>query len=155
MGPHEVLQGLLAKRRELDEQLERIERERRATIDDIVALDRAARVFDPAYIARAARQGRKRKRRGPTIAFVRHELNTLIGQVLRNADGPVTTADVTVAVADRKQIPADDKETRSSLLTRVGVALNSLEKSKVVRGARTPGERMVRWTPARERSASA
>jgi hypothetical protein len=79
---------LLAKRGELDEQLERIDRERRAIVDDIAALDRAARVFGSTDIARAARQSRNRKRRGPTIAFARHEPNTLIGQVLRNADGP-------------------------------------------------------------------
>lgn len=143
MGQNEVLQGLFAKRAERDGQLERIDRERRAIVDDIAALDRAAWVFDPAYVVGTA--ARSRKPRGPTIAFARRELIGLIGQVLRNADGPMTTADVAAAIADRKQVPADDKPRRSWLAVRVGVALNGLEKSKAVMGVRSPSERNVRW----------
>jgi hypothetical protein len=48
MDPNEMLKGLMAKRAERAERLEQIDRERHAIVDDIAALDRAVKVFDPA-----------------------------------------------------------------------------------------------------------
>jgi hypothetical protein len=149
MDTNEVLQGLLAKRAELVERLEQIDRERPAIVDDIAALDRAVKVFDPAHAPVAMTRRRNGRRPAAAVAFGRRELPTLIGQVLRGADGPMTTADVAAAIADRKQIPAEDKRRRSWLATRVGVAMNALEKSRAVAGSRTTGDRSVRWTQAR------
>ncbi len=69
----------------------------------------------------------------------------MIGQVLRSADNAMTTGDVGAAVADRKNVPADDRDTRSWLAVRLGIVLNGLERGKAVTGIRMPGERSVRW----------
>jgi hypothetical protein len=148
-GAERGSRGLLSKRAELAQKLQQLDDERRSITDDIAALDRAALVFDLTHAAHNGTGRVSRKRPAMAVSFQRRELMTLIGQVLRSADGHVATADIAAAIADRKKVPADDRATRAWLTNRISITLSGLERSKAATGMRTPGERAVRWMLAR------
>jgi len=150
MGSEIAVREMLGKRAELTARLEMLDTERQAILSDIAALDRAILMFDPAYRpaeANGARRSRKRKLK--PVPFVRREMTTLIGQILRGADGPMSSADIAAAIAERKGVANGDKDSRAWLANRVSIAMQGLERSHVVMGLRFEGERTVRWQAVR------
>ena len=151
MGFETAVREMHGMRAELVERLKTLEAESQSIVSNIATLDRAILMFDPSHQPATAAGGRRRdpKRSFKPVPFVRREMTALIGQILRGADGPMSSADIAAAIAERKGVAHAEKEARAWLTSRVSIALNGLERSQVVMGLRTEGERAVRWQAVR------
>ena len=94
MAESHVVSGLVAKRGELAGEVERCRRELHRLADELDHLDATIRLFAPDY---ALGDIRPRKRRRAHHWFVPGECQRLVLEVLRDAAGPLSDQDVTVA----------------------------------------------------------
>ncbi|HLZ65457.1 MAG TPA: hypothetical protein VKQ29_04455 [Aliidongia sp.] len=145
MAVNAVPKDILLKRAVLLDRADALEGEKRKLLDDIEALDRAALIFDPTYTPQTVGKRPKAQARKPSSMLPASELTAIIGKLIRSASEPMTTSAIAAAVADAKGLAADDKRKADALVQRVRTILNGLERTKVVEGIRTDGDKRVLW----------
>jgi len=145
MATNAVPKEILLKRVVLLDKADALEGEKRKLLADIETLDRAARIFDPSYTPQTVGKRPKIQAKKPSSMLPASELTASIGKIVRLASEPMTTSAIAVAVAEAKGLPADDKRKADALVQRVRTILNGLERTKVVEGIRTEGDRSVMW----------
>lgn len=149
MDTQEVIAALQRKRDELFARLAELNQERDTLVTDLAHLHGTLRAFDgrldyPTDVNEIISAATGHKPR-PTFKLKRGELGTLIGQILRSSDTPMTSNGIAASIADTKGIPAEDEASRKALVNQVSIALNALLRRKVVTSERTPGRRSHQW----------
>lgn len=111
---------------------------------DLGHLDAVIRLFDPDHDVEAIRPKRPR---GPGVAR-RGERSRALLDVLREAEGPIGTAELVRRVLARDGQDAGDARLAKEFTKRVETALARQERQGTVRGVRAPGRAVV-WEVAR------
>lgn len=151
MSNDAIPKEILLKRAVLLARADALEGEKRKLLDDIEVLDRAALIFDPTYTPQTVGKRPKVQARKPSSMIPTAELNAIIGRTIRSAVEPMATSAIAAAVAKVKELTTDDKRKFDALVQRVRTILNGLERTKVVEGIRTDGDKRVLWrTPLRQ-----
>jgi len=147
MAMNTVPKEILLKRAVLLDKADALEGEKRKLLDDIEILDRSARIFDPSYTPQTVGKRPKAQAMKPSSMFPADELMAIIGKIVRSAAEPMTTSAVAAAVAERKGLSPDtlDKRKADALVQRVRAIMNGLERTKIVEGIRTEGDRSIMW----------
>jgi hypothetical protein len=138
--PH-VISALRAKRAELSGDLIAAQRRLEKIRDDLDAVDRTLRVFDPRQHPEKIRPVVKRK--GDRM-FGYGECTRAILNALRDASEPIATVDLAQRIALDCRIATEAPDVAATLLARVRAALAKLGKRGVVSGEGKP----VRWIVA-------
>jgi hypothetical protein len=136
--PH-VISALRAKRAELSGDLIAAQKQLEKIRDDLDAVDRTLRVFDPRHHPEKIRPVLKRK--GDRM-FGYGECTRAILNVLRDTPEPMTTAELVEGVALDCRIATEAPHVAATLLARVRAALAKLGKRGVVSGEGKP----ARWS---------
>lgn len=158
ISPVTVVQGLRQRHAEVAERLTKLDRARRSAMDDLAALERAVRVYEPTWQPEVAKQRSAssevvkqesrvaKKRQAPSegvnqqsAVFTRGELPALVREALRE-HGMLSSADVATAVALVKGF-SDDGE----LVGAVTACLSDLRCRGVVIGERRANRRGFNW----------
>jgi hypothetical protein len=139
--PH-VISALRTKRAEFSGDLIAAQKRLEKIRDDLDAIDRTLRVFDPRQRPEKIRPVLKRK--GDRM-FGYRECTRAILNVLRDAPEPMTTADLVERVAPDCRIATEAPNIAATLLARVRAALAKLGKRGVVSGEGKP----ARWSVKR------
>ena len=146
-----VPKEILLKRTVLLARADALEGEKWKLLDDIDVLDRAAMIFDPTYTPQTVGKQPKVQARKPPSIIPAAELTAIIGKTIRSAIEPMATSAIASAVVDAKELPTDDKRKFDALVQRVRTILNGLERTKVIEGIRTDGDkRVLRRAPLRQ-----
>ena len=140
-----VPKEILLKRVVLLDRADALEGEKRKLLDDIAVLDRAALIFDPTYTPQTVGKRPKTQAMKPSSMLPASELTASIGKIVRSAAELMTTQAIAAAVAQAKGLPSDDRRKTDALVQRVRTILNGMERTKVVEGVRTEGDRNVLW----------
>lgn len=140
-----VPKEILLKRVVLLDRADALEGEKRKLLDDIDVLDRAARIFDPSYVPQTVGKRPKVQAMKASSMLPASELTASIGKIVRSAAEPMTTSAIAAAVAETRGLPSADKRQADALVQRVRTILNGMERTKVVEGVRTEGDRSVLW----------
>src|SRR5277367_6069625 len=138
--PH-VISALRKKRAELAGEVVTAQLRLGKLRDDLDAVDRTLRVFDPRQHPEKIRPVVKRK--GDRM-FGYGECTRAILNVLRDAPEPMTTADLVEQVALGCRIATEAPDIAATLLVRVRAALTKLGKRGVVSGEGRPARWSVR-----------
>jgi hypothetical protein len=125
------LSGLIEKRAELAGEIEAMQARLDQMRADLVHLDAAIRIFGPDAEPEAIRP-KKPSRKGCDW-FGRGELGRLVLEALRDAREPMTTAEVTRAVMERRGMSAGDAASRRRIEGMVKGALGRREGRMVER----------------------
>ena len=125
--------GLVAKRAELLKLRKSLELELRAVTSDVDHIDAAIRLFDPANTPAA------RKRYGAKHRAKKGHLKRFVLDRLKEAEGPITSPDITEAWVAARGLRTDDA-TFVLLRKRVGACLTTLQASGVTVGAKSQGD---------------
>lgn len=128
-----------SKRAELSGDLIAAQKRLEKIRDDLDAVDRTLRVFDPRQHPEKIRPVVKRK--GDRM-FGYGECTRAILNALRDAPEPMTTADLAERVALDCRIATEAPEVAATLLARVRAALAKLDKRGLLAGSGKP----MRWT---------
>ena len=136
--PH-VISALRAKRAELSGDLIAAQKRLEKLRDDLDAVDRTLRVFDPRQHPEKIRPVVKRK--GDRM-FGYGECTRAILNALRDAPEPMTTGQVAERVALDCRIATEAPDVAATLLVRIRAALAKLGKRRVVNGEGRP----ARWS---------
>ena len=138
-----VITGLLRKRQAIADELEIAQGRLRQLIQDIDAVDATIKLFQP-----DAQVGIVRIRPTPRRhAAFRGESSRLILNMLREADGPMTTRDIVLKVMEARGLNAADRVMHETMRLRVSSSLRGLRD----RGQLTSGDgngASVLWTLA-------
>ena len=110
---------------------------------DLGHLDATIRLFDPDFDLAAIRP--KRVRAADTARL--GEMSRAVLCVLREAAGPMTTAEVVAAVTAGAGVDGQDRKAAARMANRVGLALRRQERNGTVRSERREG-RSVAWEVA-------
>ena len=137
--PH-VISALRAKRAELSGDLLAAQKRLEKLRDDLDAVDRTLRVFDPRQHPEKIRPVIKRKRKGDKM-FAYGECTRAILNALRDAPEPMTIDQVAERVALDCGIATEAPDVAATLLWRVQAALGRLGRRGIVRGEGRP----ARW----------
>jgi hypothetical protein len=117
--PPHVVTGLIAKRRELAGEIERLQAELNTKIDGLGHIDAAIRIFsgdiDPSLIP-------PRKPATPYIA-AKGENSRIILDAIRTSDRPLSTAELLEIVMQRRGLNQDDYALRRLMRDRVKSSL--------------------------------
>ena len=138
--PH-VISALRAKRAELSGDLIAAQKRLEKLRDDLDAVDRTLRVFDPRQHPEKIRPVVKRK--GDRM-FGYGECTRAILNALRDAPQPMATADLVERVALDCRIATEAPDVAAMLVARVRAALAKLDKRGVVNGEGRPARWSVR-----------
>ena len=138
--PH-IISALRKKRAELAGEVVTAQLRRGKLRDDLDAIDRTLRVFDPHQHPEKIRPVVKRK--GDKL-FAYGECTRAILNVLRDAPEPLTVDQVAERVALDCRIATEAPDVAATLLWRVKAAVDRLGKRGVLRGEGKP----ARWATA-------
>src|ERR1700733_9177166 len=141
--PH-VISALRKKRAELAGEVVTAQLRLGKLRDDLDAVDRTLRVFDPRQHPEKIRPIVKRK--GDRM-FGYGECTRAILNALRDAPEPMTAPDLAERVALDCRIATEAPDPAAAVLTRVRAALAKLDKRGIVSG----GGRPVRWEVSAQR----
>lgn len=107
MAETHVVSGLVAKRSELAGLIEHYQAEMRRIGSAIGHIDAAIKLFDPDYDLRTIRAKAHRKR---NMYFKQGECSRLVLDILRQANTPMATDEVAVALMKGKGLDTNDAE---------------------------------------------
>jgi hypothetical protein len=116
MADLHVISALRAKRAELSGELIAAEKRILQLRDDITALDRTIRVFDPTAEPHTIRPIFRRKK--PTL-IPRGQCSRAVLGILRHAECPMTAREIAGQLAARYQIDASNTEAMKPLVAKV------------------------------------
>jgi hypothetical protein len=134
MKNEHVLSGLIAKRAEIADKIETMQREIRDLVAAIGHVDAAIRIFDPTADIEDIKP-----RLPPRFQAFKGEVSRLVLNALRNSGKPVPVSELTLLVGAGRAIDPDDKPFMRILLRRVGACLRHLRKKGLVTMTRRPG----------------
>lgn len=127
-----TIHGLLAKREQLRTLLKNLRAEERKVVCDLDHLDASIRLFDPdADAGRLIRYPTKHRAK-------KGEVVRLVVRLLKDADRPISTIEITHEQMKARKLKADDATTLL-LRRRVGACLNKLKRDGYVRVVDLPG----------------
>ncbi|MGE0258298.1 MAG: hypothetical protein AB7H71_12185 [Alphaproteobacteria bacterium] len=122
------LSQLIAKRAELAGIIAQLQREIDQYRADLIHIDGALRLLrsdlDPETI-------RPRRRYTRTQYFGRNELSRLCMDTLRQAAGPLTSAEITARIMTAKGLDARDARLRAAIRVQAGAVLKRLHRQKI------------------------
>lgn len=130
-----VVTALVRKRAELAGQIEYGQIQLRKLIGDLDNIDASIRIFAPDL----ATETIKPKPAPPQHQALRGVVKATILDVLRDADGPVTTETFAAQLMKDRCLPDNNPAVRKLLINRVGAALHVLRDRGTVRRAELPG----------------
>lgn len=128
--------GLVAKRGEIAGQIELAQIRLRRLIADLDAVDTTIRLFAPEL---ATETIKTRKLDPPQHQAMRGEVKRIVLDALREAQGPITTAQVAEKVMSARCLPTGDPELRDLFGRRVNACLVQLAKKGVTERVGLPG----------------
>lgn len=141
MGTRPVIAGLIHKRAEIAGQIEHLHKRCRDLSDDLAAVDRVLRLFDPEIKVEAIRSKPVR----PPHAAKRGELVKLAATFIRLAERPVTTAEVSAYVIEQRGMDAADPVTVKLMTKRTKDILNLQQKRGAIVSEMGP-DRLLVWS---------
>ena len=137
---HPVLSGLLRKRQENADQLEKVQDQVRELILRLDALDTTIRMFQPDIEIGLVRVRSVPRRH----AAVRNESSRLIFAALREASEPLTTRALAKAIMEARGMNTADHAMVATMCNRLASTLRKL-KSRGKVTADKVGERNMQW----------
>lgn len=135
-----VLTGLLRKRQEIADELERVQDQVRELILRLDALDVTIRLFNPTVDIGAVRVKPVPRRH----AAVRNESSRLIFAALREAGEPLNTRGLARSIMEARGMNLADQAMVATMCNRLASTLRKL-KSRGKVTAEKEGERNMRW----------
>ena len=132
---HPVLSGLLRKRQEIDDQLERVQDQVRELILALDALDLTIRIFNPTVEIGAVRVKPVPRRH----AAVRNEPSRLIFAALRGAGEPLSTRSLARAITEARGMNVADQVMVATMCNRLASTLRKLKARGKVAAERRVG----------------
>lgn len=117
-----VLHALIRKRAEVAGKIEHCQQELRRLVAEIDHLDATIRIFNPEVDLEAIRP----KRVPPRHAAFKGEVMRVVLNELRDADGPVTTKQISLVLMRERGLNPDDAELSKIMVKRVGACLRKL-----------------------------
>ena len=136
-----TVSGLVRKRAEIAGQIEVAQIGLRRMIADLDHIDATIRIFAPEI----ATETIKSRPNPPQHQALRGEVKRIILDALRDAQHPITTADIAQRVMGARCLPASDPELRKLFVRRVGASLHVMRHKGVTRIVEQPG-RFQGWT---------
>ncbi len=137
---HPVLSGLLRKRQENADELEKVQDQVRELILRLDALDITIRLFNPTVDIGAVRVKPVPRRH----AAVRNESSRLIFAALREARRPMTTRELARFIMEQRGMNVADQAMVATMCNRLGSTLRKL-KARGRIAAEKEGERNMLW----------
>jgi hypothetical protein len=134
-----VVAGLVKRRAELAGEADALRARLAQIAADLGHLDATIRLFDPDFDLAAIRP--RRVRAADTAK--RGEMSRSVLGVLREAVGPMTTAEVVAAVMVASRMDGQDRKAAARMANRVGLALRRQERNGTVRSERREGRAVV------------
>jgi hypothetical protein len=131
-----TVSGLIAKRAEIAGQIEVAQIELRRLISNLDHVDATIRLFAPDL---AVETIKSRHPIPPQHQALRGEVKRIVLDTMREARGPVTTAEIASRVLAARMLPASDPELRKLFVRRVGQSLLMMKRKDVVRIVELPG----------------
>lgn len=128
--------GLVEKRGLIAGEIELAQIRLRRLIADLDAVDTVIRMFAPEL---ATETIKTRKPVGPQHQAMRGEVKRIVLDALREAVGPITTAQVAERVMAARGLPASDPELRDLFGRRVGACLQQLRLKGLTEQVDLPG----------------
>ena len=117
----DAIQGLMARRGDLVEEVERRRMDLLHLNKQMDALDLVATMFDPP------------QRNMLVFPQYRKEVSRLIFEALRAADRPMTSVELSDRVLIARRVPAEDRETRAEIRRRVRASLAHHRRKGILR----------------------
>lgn len=142
--PH-VITALVRKRAELAGEIELAHQRLRAMVLDLENLDRTLLIFDPDYRIDTIKP---KAVRPPEDWSKRGQMTRLILDIMRRAEGSLTTRDVTLALLAERGMDVGDINLFRLMRQRVACALRGQRDKGVIRSVEGPGQYM-NWELAR------
>lgn len=140
---HPVLTGLLRKRQEIADELEKVQNQVRELVLRLDALDVTIRLFNPTVEIGAVRVKPVPRRH----AAVRNESSRLIFAALREAGEPLNTRALARSIMEARGMNTADQVMVATMCNRLASTLRKLKaRGKVT--AEKEGERNMRWSLA-------
>lgn len=141
MADTHVISALRAKRTEISGHIHDLEKRIARQRANLANLDATILLFSPGANPDAIPAKRPYRR---TRYFGRNELSRLMQDTLRTASGPLTSAEVAVAVMQANGMPCDDARLKEIVASRALTVLRGLAKRGIV--AKSGTGRNVQWT---------
>lgn len=135
-----TVSGLVRKRAEIAGQIEVAQIALRRLIADLDHVDATIRIFAPEI----ATETIKSRPNPPQHQALRGEVKRTILDALREAQHPLTSADIALHVMAARCLPASDPNLKLIFVRRVCQALNLMRHKGVVRSVEQPG-RFLGW----------
>lgn len=143
MAESHVLSGLVTKRSELTGEIDYHQNQIKKIKADLAAIDRAIKIFEPGYDLRRV------KSKAPRIKnhfFKNGEGNTLLMDVIRDAEESITTQQIVEETARRKGIDMDTAD-RKALSACVFTIMKRLQKRGYIKEASRENN-VIQWESA-------
>jgi hypothetical protein len=149
-NPDQMVAGLIAKRGEIAAEIEALQKQVKVAVTQLDRVEATMRIFKPDMDF-----GELSDRPVPPAhSAFKGEVMRILLTALREADGPLSTADLTETLMRARGLPVEDRKLRKTMLCRVGSSLNSLRRNKgLVRSSSGNGQ-MLFWELDRERLAA-
>jgi hypothetical protein len=141
MADTHVISALREKRSRVSAIIDRLQRQLDQHRADLTHIDGVLRLFEPEHDPGAIKPKRTYARR--TRYFRRNELSRLTLDMLRAADGLMTTDDIAGRIIEAKGFDAADTALRGSIRDQMLTVLRALRKQQTVEQVRLG--RGVRW----------
>lgn len=130
-----LLNGLVAKRAELAGRIEANQAELRDLVVQLDSIESTIRIFNP-DIDLDAIQPRPVP---PKHAAFKGEVTRIVFDCLREAEAPMTSRDIALALIAWRRLNPDDRGLVTLMTKRVGACLKAKQEQKKVRSLRTDG----------------
>ena len=144
--PEQMISGLIAKRAEIAGQIEALQQQVKAAVEQFDRVEATIRIFKPDM---DFGELSLRPVPPPHNAF-KGEVTRILLTTLREASRSLSTGELTEMLMRSRGLPLDDKRLRRTMLGRVGSCLNTLRrKHGVVKSAQGAGQ-MLMWELDRE-----
>ena len=135
-----VVSGLLRRRQEIADALDRTQAALRQLVHDIDAIDTTLRLFQPDIEIGAVRVKPLARRHAAT----RHEASRMIFAVLRDAPGPLTTRELVRAIMEARGMNPADGAMAETMRLRLATSLRKLRHRGKLVSDKENGRNM-RW----------
>jgi len=130
-----VLYALANKQMELQQLEEEYSKKIVKIKGDLVALETTICLFDKdcsETIAKISQKSDKKRVVKQNSYFERGEIKKIVLKVLRTADKPLKTDEISLLCQKLKQLPTDSESSNKSIQKMVSTALRGMEKSRLV-----------------------
>lgn len=126
MAESHVISALVSKRSELAGLIQHHKKEMARLSEELSTMDKAIKVFDPEYRTQGIKPRQYRK---PNIFFKAGEANKMLLDILRDAQGPMSTIDISEEAVKRKGLKLDADQ-----LNKIKASIGNTLKSQARKG---------------------